>query len=88
MKRLIDKMGLMVMVFLTALTMTSCDEDTETAYDLDGIWSGTIVGSYYEDRHGNITQDVWETDIQFVQDGDFSRGGWGRERERIQRPGI
>lgn len=81
MKRLIDKMGLMVMVFLTALTMTSCDEDTETAYDLDGIWSGTIVGSYYEDRHGNITQDVWETDIQFVQDGDFSRGGWGRERD-------
>ena len=81
MKKTFNKLGLMVMALFTIMTMTSCDDDTETAWDLDGIWSGTITGNYYKDRYGNITQDVWETEIQFVQDGDFSRGGWGRERD-------
>ena len=79
MKRLIEKMTMAAMLIITALTMTSCDEDTETAYDLDGIWQGTINGSYYQDRYGNSER--WDTEIRFYQNGDFSRGGSGEERD-------
>lgn len=76
---MIERMGMMMVVLLTALTLTSCDEDTETAYDLDGIWQGTINGNYYQDRYGYT--ESWDTEIRFYQDGDFSRGGSGEERD-------
>ena len=76
---MIERIGLMMMVLLSALTLTSCDEDTETAYDLDGIWQGTINGNYYQDRYGYT--ESWDTEIRFYQDGDFSRGGSGEERD-------
>ena len=79
MKTMIERIGLMMMVLLSALTLTSCDEDTETAYDLDGIWQGTINGNYYQDRYGYT--ESWDTEIRFYQDGDFSRGGSGQERD-------
>ena len=79
MKTMIERIGLMMMVLLSALTLTSCDEDTETAYDLDGIWQGTINGNYYQDRYGYT--ESWNTEIRFYQDGDFSRGGSGEERD-------
>ena len=79
MKTMIERIGLMMMVLLSALTLTSCDEDTETAYDLDGIWQGTINGNYYQDRYGYTER--WDTEIRFYQDGDFSRGGSGEERD-------
>ena len=79
MKTMIERMGLMMMVLLSALTLTSCDEDTETAYDLDGIWQGTINGNYYQDRYGYT--ESWDTEIRFYQNGDFSRGGSGEERD-------
>ena len=79
MKTMIERMGLMMMVLLSALTLTSCDEDTETAYDLDGIWQGTINGNYYQDRYGYT--ESWDTEIRFYQNDDFSRGGSGEERD-------
>ena len=79
MKTMIERIGLMMMVLLSALTLSSCDEDTETAYDLDGIWQGTINGNYYQDRYGYT--ESWDTEIRFYQDGDFSRGGSGEERD-------
>ena len=79
MKTMIERRGLMMMVLLSALTLTSCDEDTETAYDLDGIWQGTINGNYYQDRYGYT--ESWDTEIRFYQNGDFSRGGSGEERD-------
>ena len=79
MKTMIERIGLMMMVLLSALTLTSCDEDTETAYDLDGIWQGTINGNYYQDRYGYT--ESWDTEIRFYQNGDFSRGGSGEERD-------
>ena len=79
MKTMIERIGLMMMVLLSALTLTSCDEDTETAYDLDGIWQGTMNGNYYQDRYGYT--ESWDTEIRFYQDGDFSRGGSGEERD-------
>ena len=79
MKTMIERIGLMMMVWLSALTLTSCDEDTETAYDLDGIWQGTINGNYYQDRYGYT--ESWDTEIRFYQNGDFSRGGSGEEHD-------
>ena len=79
MKTMIERIGLMMMVLLSALTLTSCDEDTETAYDLDGIWQGTINGNYYQDRYGYT--ESWDTEIRFYQNGDFSRGGSGEEHD-------
>ena len=79
MKTMIERIGLLMMVLLSALTRTSCDEDTETAYDLDGIWQGTINGNYYQDRYGYT--ESWDTEIRFYQNGDFSRGGSGEERD-------
>lgn len=79
MKTMIERIGLMMMVLLSALTLSSCDEDTETAYDLDGIWQGTINGNYYQDRYGYT--ESWDTEIRFYQNGDFSRGGSGEERD-------
>ena len=79
MKTMIERIGLMMMVLLSALTLTSCDEDTETAYDLDGIWRGTINGNYYQDRYGYT--ESWDTEIRFYQNGDFSRGGSGEEHD-------
>ena len=79
MKTMIERIGLMMMVLLSALTLTSCDEDTETAYDLDGMWQGTINGNYYQDRYGYT--ESWDTEIRFYQNGDFSRGGSGEERD-------
>ena len=79
MKTMIERIGLMMMVLLSALTLTSCDEDTETAYDLDGIWQGTINGNYYQDRYGYT--ESWDTEIRFYQNGDYSRGGIGEERD-------
>ena len=79
MKTMIERIGLLMMVLLSALTLTSCDEDTETAYDLDGIWQGTINGNYYQDRYGYT--ESWDTEIRFYQNGDFSRGGSGEERD-------
>lgn len=79
MKTMIERIGLMMMVLLSALTLTSCDEDTETAYDLDGIWQGTINGNYYQDRYGYT--ESWDTEIRFYQKGDFSRGGSGEEHD-------
>lgn len=79
MKTMIERIGLMMMVLLSALTLTSCDEDAEMAYDLDGIWKGTISGNYYQDRYGYTEN--WDTEIRFYQNGDFSRGGTGEERD-------
>lgn len=63
---------------MTALSLMSCDDDADLAYDLNGIWEGTIQGEYYYNRHHSRAT-RWETQIQFVQDGDFSRGGYGVE---------
>lgn len=78
-----------VMALMTALmmtTLTSCDKDVNLAYDLDGIWSGIIIGDYYYDRYG-LAGDVYDTEICFYQDGDFSRGGTGYQIDRNRETG-
>ena len=67
----------MLLAAVATLTLTSChDDDADQAYDLNGVWEGTIQGNYYEDRfHSND----YDTEIRFVQEGVFSRGGYGVE---------
>ena len=67
-----------IALFVTMLAVTGCtDDDVDQAYDLNGYWQGSIQGDYYSDRFGG--HDSWDTEIWFVQDGDFSSGGYGRE---------
>lgn len=68
------------LLFVTAL-FAACDEDVDKAYDLNGIWEGTINGNYYNDHYPNESSESWDTEICFVQDGDFSNGGYGVERD-------
>lgn len=74
----------MLLLALSATMLTACDsddiEDMDQAYDMNGIWQGTIEGNYYYDRYQS-SDNSWDTEIQFVQDGDFSNGGYGVEED-------
>ena len=65
---------MVMMTLAMAMTFTSCDEDVDQAYDLNGTWTGAIKTTVRSDRFGYY-EETWLTDITFVQDGDFSRGG-------------
>ena len=76
-----------VLSLVAVLAMASCtDDDTQQAYDLNGYWMGSIQGDYYSDRYGGY--DTWDTEIWFVQDGDFSNGGYGREIDYYRATGL
>jgi len=60
------------------LAFTSCDEDAALAYDLEGVWQGTIIGDYYSYR-GYEVSDEYDTEIMFDQDGSWLKGGQGYE---------
>ena len=81
MKKIYTNIAVALMAVLTMTGFTSCDSDVDLAYDLDGIWQGTIVGNYYYDRYGTTYTD-YDTEICFYQDGSFSRGGTGYEIDR------
>lgn len=68
-----------MMVICTMFAMTSCDSDTDLAYDLDGTWAGSLSSEFYDYRYDRHMTDEYDTEITFVQDGDFSRGGTGYE---------
>lgn len=75
-----------LIAIIAAVAMASCtDNDTQQAYDLNGYWQGSIEGDYYSDRYGGY--DSWDTEIWFVQDGDFASGGYGREIDYNRRTG-
>lgn len=81
----LNRMTAMAFVLITTLAFTSCDDDIDVAYDLNGIWQGTIEGNYYYDRYGN--NEGWDTEIEFVQHGDFASGGYGYEVDYSWRTG-
>lgn len=80
MKKLLTQLTMAVMILTMGMTLTSCDDDVEQAYDLNGVWKGWITTVVDGDRFGYYEED-WDTTIEFVQDGDFSRGGYGYERD-------
>lgn len=81
MKKIYTNTMMALMSVLMITTFTSCDKDTMLAWDLDGLWSGTIIGDYYYDRYG-LAGDIYDTEIYFYQNGDFSRGGTGYQVDR------
>ncbi|MGN0222198.1 MAG: hypothetical protein ACI4BA_08795 [Prevotella sp.] len=81
MKRLVHHFSLWTLALMTMFALSACEnEDSDTAYDLNGIWQGEIVGSYYSYRYG-VSTERWDTEIQFYQNGAFSNGGWGEQRD-------
>lgn len=75
------KIYTLLAVALMAVALASCDSDADLAYDLDGIWQGTIQGNYYYDRYHTSYSD-YDTEIRFYQEGAFSNGGTGYEIDR------
>jgi len=63
-----------MMMIMVAMTMTSCDDDAMLAYDMEGVWQGTIQGNFYYDRYRS---NDYDTEISFVREG--SHGGTGYE---------
>lgn len=79
MKKVYHYLAITLLTAMAAVSLTGCtDDDVDQAYDMNGIWQGTIEGEYYYDRY-HRRDGSWDTEIQFVQDGDFSRGGYGVE---------
>ena len=83
MKKINTYLMMALMTVLTMTTFTSCDKDTRLAMDLNGVWSGTIVGDYYVNHYtGVVREDIYDSEICFYQDGDFSKGGTGYQIDR------
>jgi hypothetical protein len=71
---------LLFLALIATMTMTSCDEDAALAYDLEGVWQGTITGNYYYDRY-HVTTNDYDTEIMFHQIS-WEKGGNGYEIDR------
>lgn len=89
MKKIYDYTRFVLMALVTMVTFSSCDEDSDIAYDLDGAWSGTVVGDYYYYRYGKeyVTYQDWDTYIEFKQDSPFATSGEGYEYDENRRTG-
>lgn len=71
----------LLIVAMTAMTVfASCNGDTQLAFDLEGVWQGTITGNYYYDRY-HVVETDYDTEIMFQQNG-FNSGGSGYEIDR------
>lgn len=70
------RLTFMAVVAMTAFT--SCDEDHALAYDLEGIWEGTIVGEYYNQHYGRAMTEIYDTQIYFERTYGTSGTGWER----------
>lgn len=71
---------LFLLLAVSIFSLPSCtSSDMDQAYDLSGYWQGTIDGNYYSNRYH--TTSSYDTEIQFVQNGTFSTGGTGIERD-------
>lgn len=89
MKKIYDYTRLMLIALISVTALSSCDEDSEIAYDLDGAWSGTVVGDYYYYRYGKeyVAYEDWDTYIEFYQNGSFATSGEGYEYDENRRTG-
>ena len=69
---------LLILAVVTLGAASSCNKDSEIAYDVNGVWSGYVTQAYYTYR-GYGTSQTWDVEMEFIQDGAFSRGGHGYE---------
>ena len=79
MKKMYYYTKMIVVAMIAMMAFTSCDEDTDLAYNLEGVWEGTITGNYYSYR-GYTTND-YDTQIMFKQAGSWGSGGTGYETD-------
>ena len=54
-----------LMMAMTTFTMTSCDEDDDIAYTLDGVWEGNMY--MQSSANGRVYQSSYSM-LQFDQD--------------------
>ena len=78
MKKLYTYLRLACMSVIAMTAFSSCDEDHALAYDLEGIWQGTIVGDYYNHHYGKTVTEVYDTEICFERSHGTSGIGWER----------
>lgn len=71
-------------LLLSMTTLTSCDSDTNLAYELDGVWQGEIASEFFTYRWGQQVE-YFATEIHFNQAGAFEAGGTGYELDRNNR---
>ena len=64
---------------LSALMLTSCEEDERIALTLDGMWRGTMYDSYYDHYNGYFEGNSYYTMFRFNKRGTYS--GYGTERD-------
>jgi len=65
---------LFFVALMAMMAMTSCDDDASLAYDVDGVWQGTISGNYYYNRYRS---NDYDTELSFTRRGTY--GGTGYE---------
>ncbi len=82
MKRIYNYLLSAAVLTLSALTLTSCDDDVDMAMTLSGEWTGDF-GMYYgiEDRRTGqwIEFDADRTDLVFYPDHDYATHGEGKQ---------
>jgi len=79
----------MAFIAITAMVaLSSCDEDHALAYDLEGIWQGTIVGNYYSHHYGPAMTEIYDTEMYFERTHGTSGTGWERTYSRRGRSEV
>lgn len=80
MEKTIRKFASYLMMVMMAFAVTSCNEDDDIAYTLDGIWEGEVATEYFNYRWGYQTEYQY-VDIEFFADPYRYARGTGVERD-------
>jgi len=78
MKRIFTQAKAMFIALVAVLALASCNSDQQLAYDLDGVWQGSIASEYFSYRFGR-TMEYTDAEICFSQRGAWEAGGTGYE---------
>ena len=57
MKRIFTQITMVMMTLVMGMTLTSCDEDVDQAYDLNGTWEGWIRTTRTSYRFNDYSDD-------------------------------
>jgi hypothetical protein len=78
MKKYYTSAATWLLALMAVLTFTSCDEDAMLAYDLDGVWQGSVASEFFNYRYGRSVE-YTDIEICFDQRGAWEAGGTGYE---------
>lgn len=82
MARFISKMMCAALTVAGMMTLTSCDDDQETAMMLWGTWEGQISERFYNDRFGSYGSDYYT--VWYFEGDAGSRQGRGWEQDYLR----